>query len=318
MIACPLLRASFRVALLASLFIAGAAAGPMAATGQAVAASEIKLIVNKEPVTTFQIKQRAAFLKLRHVKGDPAAMATEELIDEALKKQEVRRRGITISDAAVDQSFERFASENKITTAQLGQVLAQAGFSDKAFKAYIKIQMGWGQAVQASMRSADNRLSEADVVQRMLSQGGDKPSTTEYTLQQVIFVIPEAKRAALKDERLREANALRGRFRTCPENYEFAKGLRDVTIRELGRVAQPALPDRWKDAFATPPKGGTTAAKETERGIEYLAICDTRTISDDKVAAMVFQTQDLEKLGKVEPDAKLLKQLRDKASIVRR
>lgn len=302
--------ASIRSAIVAGLL--------MLAAEPASAASEIKVIVNKDPVTSFQIRQRAAFLKLRNVKGDPSSMATEELIDEALKKQEVRRRGIAVLDAAVEQAFQKFASDNKLTTAQLAQVLSRAGFSEKAFKDYIKVQMGWGQAVQASMRSTGGRLTEQEVVQRMLAQGGAKPSTTEYTLQQVIFVLPEAKRAALKNQRMKDANALRGRFRTCPESYEFAKGLRDVTIRELGRVAQPALPDRWKEEISKLDTGGTTAAKETERGIEYIAVCSTRTISDDNVAAMVFQTQDLEKSGKVGPDAKLLKQLRDKAAIVKR
>jgi peptidyl-prolyl cis-trans isomerase SurA len=288
------------------------------ATEPAMAASEIKIIVNKEPVTTFAIRQRAAFLKLRRVKGDLTQAATEELIDEALKKQETRRRGISVPDAAVEQSFQKFAADNKLTQAQLGQIFGQVGFSEKAFKEYIRVQMGWGQAVQSSVTGGGGRVTEQEAVQRMLAQGGTKPSTTEYTLQQVIFVIPEAKRGAMKAERLREANAMRARFTSCPASYEFAKGLRDVTVRELGRVPQPALPERWKDGIVKAGSSGTTPAQETERGVEYIAVCSARTVSDDKIAAMVFQTQDLEKLGKSEPDAKLLKELRDKATIIKR
>lgn len=294
-------------------------AGLAVVSAPAEAASEISVIVNKEPITTFAVKQRAAFLTLRRVKGNTTAAATEELIDEALKQQEIRRRGINIPDAAVEQAFQKFAADNKLTTAQLGQIFGKVGFSEKAFKAYIRVQMGWGQAVQASMRSGSGtKLSEEDVVQRMLAEGGNKPSTTEYTLQQVIFVIPEAKRAALKTQRMKEANGMRGRFQTCAGNYEFAKGLRDVTVRELGRVPQPALPDRWKEAITKIKSTGATPPQETERGIEYIVVCESRNVSDDRVAAMVFQTQDMEKLGKSEPDAKLLKELREKASIIRR
>ncbi|BDA84046.1 molecular chaperone SurA [Aureimonas sp. SA4125] len=288
------------------------------ATGPALAASEIKVIVNKEPVTTFAIRQRAAFLKLRRVKGDLTKAATEELIDEALKKQETRRRNITIPDQAVEQSFQKFAADNKLTGAQLSQIFGQVGFSEKAFKEYIRVQMGWGQAVQSSVRGGDGRVTEQDAVQRMLAQGGTKPSTTEYTLQQVIFVIPEAKRGAMKADRMREAAAMRSRFRSCQENYEFAKGLRDVTVRELGRVPLLALPERWKDGIVKAGNSGTTPPQETERGVEYIVVCGSRTISDDKTAAMVFQSQDLEKIGKSEPDAKLLKELRDKATIIKR
>jgi peptidyl-prolyl cis-trans isomerase SurA len=308
-----------RRALLALTLTVGVVAG--LATEPASAASEIKVIVNKEPVTTFAIRQRAAFLKLRRVKGDLTKAATDELIDEALKKQETRRRNINVPDSAVEQSFQKFAADNKLTAAQLNQIFGQVGFSEKAFKEYIRVQMGWGQAVQSNVRSgggSGGRVTEQEAVQRMLAQGGTKPSTTEYTLQQVIFVIPEAKRGAMKADRLREANAMRARFASCPANYEFAKGLRDVTVRELGRVPQPALPDRWKDGIIKAGTSGTTPAQETERGVEYIAVCSARTVSDDKIAAMVFQTQDLEKLGSSEPDAKLLKELRDKASIIRR
>ncbi|WP_152045570.1 SurA N-terminal domain-containing protein [Aureimonas psammosilenae] len=295
------------------------AATTAAATVPSMAASEIAIIVNKEPVTTFAIQQRIPFVKLRRMKGDPRQVATDELIDEALKKQETKRLGIRIPDEAVEQAFAKFATDNKLTNEQLGMVLSQAGFSAKAFKDYIRVQMGWGQAVQASMRSDTKRLSEQDVVQRMLSAGGNKPSTTEYLLQQVIFVIPPAKQAALKDTRMKEANGMRNRFTGCPNNYEIAKGLRDVTVRELGRVSQPELPSAWKESVSRISNTGTTPPLATEKGVEFIAVCSSRSVSDDKVAAMVFQTEEMENSRKAGgPDAKLLEKLKSKAAIIKR
>lgn len=307
-----------RAALALVLLGSTAVTAPLLAT-PAQAASEISVVVNRQPITTFQIRQRAAFLKLRRVGGNTTQKATDELIDEELKKQEIRRRGINVPDTAVDEAYGRFAAENKMNEQQLAQVLSSAGFSAEAFKDYIRVQMGWGQAVQAHMRSAD-RMSEQDVVQRMLAQGGQKPSTTEYTLQQVIFVIPEGQRGALLAQRKREADGMRGRFQSCDATYTFAKGLRDVTVRDLGRVAQPELPPRWKDDIMRAGNGKTTPVQETERGVEYIAVCGSRSISDDKVAAMVFQSNDMEKLGQEAggPDAAFLKKLRDEAQISRR
>lgn len=285
----------------------------------AQAASEVAVVVNRQPITTFQIRQRTAFLKLRREGGNLKSKATEELIDEALKTQEMSRRGINVPDQAVEAAFAKFAADNKLSQAQLTQVLSQAGFSARAFKDYIRVQMGWGQAVQASMRSND-RLSEQDVVQRMLAQGGQKPTTTEYTLQQVIFVIPSGERGKLMSQRKREAQGMRSRFQSCPQTYETAKALRDVTVRELGRVAQPQLPPQWKQDIENTSVGRTTPVKETERGVEFIAVCDSRKVSDDVAAAMVFQSRDLEKLGKEGsgPDKKLLKELREKAQIIRK
>ncbi|MEX6505540.1 SurA N-terminal domain-containing protein [Jiella sp. M17.18] len=311
-----------RVAFLA-LMAGSFAVGSAITAVPAVAASSISIVVNKQPITSYEIRLRTAFLRLRHEGGNLTQKATDELIDEALKKQEIRRRGIDIPQSAIDQAYANFAKQNHLTEAQLGQVLARAGFSSEAFKDYIKVQMGWGQAVQSHVRSKD-KLSDQDVVQRMLAQGGKKPSTTQYTLQQVIFVVPPKDRsAATLDRRKREANAMRTRFRSCSQSYDIAKGLTDVTVRDLGRVAQPELPPLWKDSVSQLSAGQTTPPQTTDRGIEFIAVCDSKTISDDTVAAMVFESRDLKKLGEKAqkgdgPDAAWLKELRDKATIVRK
>ena len=110
--------------------------------------------------------------------------------------------------------------------------------------------MGWGQALGALR--AEGGLSEQDVAQRMLQQGGAKPSATEYLLQQVIFVVPASERAATLGKRKREADAMRARFTSCETTRQFAKGLVDVTVRDLGRVLAPQLPPEWADRSRTP------------------------------------------------------------------
>ena len=308
---------AFLAGLVSTALVGGIALtiGPTAAE----AASEVSVVVNRQPITTYQIRQRAAFMKLRRESGNITQKATDELVTEALKRQEIARRGINIPDEAVEQAFGKFASDNKLTTDQLGKVLGQAGFSAQGFKEYIRVQMGWGQAVQSRLRSKD-KLSEQDVVQRMLAQGGKKPTTTEYTLQQVIFVIPSGKQAAMQGQRTAEANGFRARFQSCDKTYDQAKQLRDVTVRDLGRVSQPELPPQWKDDVSAISGGGrTTPVKATERGVEFIAVCNTRAISDDIAAAMVFQSRDLEKLGQEkEPDAGYVKELRDRARIAKR
>lgn len=301
------------------LALSSALALPLAVGGfqsVAQAASEVRVVVNRQPITSYQIQQRTAFMKLRNAPGGASA-ATDELIDEAVKSQEIRRRGIQIPDEAVNEAFARFARDNRMSEGQLSEVLSRAGFSQRGFKDYIRVQMGWGQAVQANVRQRE-RLSEQDVVQRMLQQGGEKPSTTEYTLQQVILVVPEAQRGSGMSRRMTEANSMRQRFTSCPATFETARALRDVTVRDLGRIAQPELPPRWKTEIENTRRGGTTKAMQTERGVEYIAVCDTRTVSDDQTAAMVFQERDMAALGQSEPDRELLKTLRDRATIVRR
>ncbi|SDA65571.1 peptidylprolyl isomerase [Mesorhizobium qingshengii] len=279
-------------------------------------ASEIKYVVNNIPVTTGDIAHRAAFLKLQRKKGD----AAQEMIDQTLRMAEARRLGIRISDAQVEAAYQRFASSNKMQLSQLDGVMEKSGVSKDHFKEFIRAQMAWNQALSARYRSGDGTgaVSEQDLVKKMLEKGGSKPSATEYMLQQVIFVVPAAERSATLAKRKREADAMRARFNGCNTTREFAKGLIDVTVRDLGRVLAPQLPPDWAEQIKATKVGGATVTRETERGVEFIGICSSREVSDDKVAQMVFQSEGSGDKNADELSKKYVDELKAKARIVKR
>lgn len=279
-------------------------------------ASTIKYVVNDVPVTTGDIEHRAAFLRLQRKKGD----AAQEMIDQTLRTAEAKRLGIRITDAQVDAAYQRFASNNKMPLAQLDAVMEKSGVTRGHFKEFIRAQMAWSQALSARYRSGDGGggLSEQDVVKRMLEKGGSKPSAMEYMLQQVIFVVPAAERKATLAKRKRDAEAMRARFNGCNTTREFAKGLIDVTVRDLGRYLAPQLPPEWADQIKATKVGGATAVRETDRGVEFIGICSSREVSDDKVAQMVFQNEGSNDKAAEELSQKYMDELKAKARIVKR
>ena len=122
-----------------------------------------------------------------------------------------------------------------MTVKQLDGIMDQSGVTKAHFKEFIRSQMGWNQAAGGAQPARERRrTSEQDVVQRMLKKGGAKPTATEYMLQQVIFVVPAGERGSI-GKRKQEAEAMRARFAGCERTREFAKGLIDVTVRDLGR-----------------------------------------------------------------------------------
>ncbi|MER9234800.1 peptidylprolyl isomerase [Mesorhizobium sp. M0622] len=301
------------------LFSAGFAllvAVSITAVTRPVFATEIKYVVNNIPITTGDIQHRAAFLRLQHRKGD----AGQEMIDQTLRIAEARRLGIRISDAQVDAAYQRFATSNKMQLKQLDGAMAQSGVSKEHFKEFIRAQMAWNQALTARYRSGDGggAMSEQDLVKRMLEHGGSKPSATEYMLQQVIFVVPAAERSATLSKRKREADAMRARFNGCNTTREFAKGLMDVTVRDLGRVLAPQLPADWAEQIKATKVGGATTTRETDRGVEFIGICSSREVSDDKAAQMVFQSEGSSDKNADEISKKYVEELRKKARIIER
>lgn len=282
----------------------------------AFAASEVVAVVNKTPITSSDVSKRVAFLKLQRRTGNLQKMAREELVNEALKREEIARLRMSVSTEDVDRSFERFSASNKLSTAQMSSILTQAGVGVDHFKSYIAIQMSWPRLVNA--RYGAGKMSSEELVKRMM-ENKEKPVTTEYFLQQVIFVVPESKRNAVLGKRKAEAEKSRSRFPGCDQSKEFAKTMLDVSVRNLGRVMKPELPEEWKPLIEKASANGTTGTRVTERGVEFLAICNQRQVSDDTAAEVVFRAEDLgkaKKNGEDPNDAKYLEELRKKAQIV--
>jgi peptidyl-prolyl cis-trans isomerase SurA len=287
------------------------------------AASEIKIVVNGAPITDYDISRRAAFLKLQRKKGNLTQEARDELTDEALKRQELKRLNMMVSDTDVNDAFARFATNNKMTQDQLTGVLDKAGVTPGHFKEYIRIQMSWGRALSTRNRAqGGNKISEQEAVQRMLKDGGKKPVSTEYQLQQVIFVVPANNRGILPKRRS-EASAMRARFSGCNTTRDIAKGTLDVTVRDLGKFIEQELPPEWTKQVTSTPVGQATAIQDTDKGVEFLGVCATRQVSDDRVARMVFSQEDAAASADGKQDAtaqavdkKYLDELRKKATIV--
>ncbi|MBP1882776.1 peptidyl-prolyl cis-trans isomerase SurA [Ensifer mexicanus] len=301
--------------VMSALVLAGTLNVAVCATAQA--ASGVKVIVNNVVITSGDIAKRVAFLRLQR-QGGGAEEAKRQLIDEVLKRSEIARVQQSVSTQDVDGAFARFAAGNKMSPEQLGKILDQAGVGVDHFKQFIAVQMSWPRVVNFRYGNA-NRLTGGDLVKRMMEGGGNKPVTTEYFLQQVIFVIPASKRGAITAKRQAEANASRSQFPGCETSKVFAANYRDVSIRSLGRVLAQQLPEDWKPLVEKAGDGMTTGTRVTEKGVEYLAICKKRQVNDDTAAEIVFRAEDLgkKKAGGEDPNSeKYLEELREKAQII--
>ena len=297
-------------------FLVAATAVSFTAMTPPAFASTIKYVVNDIPITTTDVQHRAAFLRLQRKKGD----AGNEMIEQTLRLDEAKRLGIRISDAQVNEAYARFASSNKMQLKQLDGIMTQSGVTKGHFKEFIRAQMAWNQALSARYRAEQGGggTSEQQMVRRMLEKGGSKPSATEYMLQQIIFVVPPAERKSSIAKRKREAEAMRDRFNGCENSRQFAKGLLDVTVRDLGRVLAPQLPPEWADQIKKTKVGGATGVRETEKGVEFIGICSAREVSDDKVAQLMLNAEDKGDEVTEALNTKYMGELKAKARIVKR
>ncbi len=282
--------------------------------------TNIKVLVNRLPITNYDIKRRAAFMRLRRIGGNRTKKATEELIEERIKLTEAAKLNSIANEKMVNRAFADFAKRNRLSPKQMGSVLGRSGVPVSHFKDFLKVQISWQRVVSRKMRGKSRDVSQSDALFELRKSGSEKPQVREYKLQQVIFVVPSAKRKKLLRARLAEAKSFAQRFTECKNTINEVKKLRDVAVKDLGRVMEPELPPAWKDAVIKTPVGKTTKIQDTKRGAEFIAVCSVRDTSDDRAAQIASQSKEFDSLnskgGKVSNE--LLAELRRKATIVYR
>lgn len=279
----------------------------------------IKVLVNRTPVTNIDVQRRAKFLSLRRVSGNRNQIAEREMIEQALKLEEARRVNRVATQEQIDAAFANFAKQNRTTPAVLSRELGKLGVGAPHFKEFIKTQISWNRTIQGKFQAETSRVSEREAIQQLRESGNAKPKVSEYTFKQVVFVVPKNKRSnATLAARTREANAFRQTVSGCENLLPAIKALKDVSILDRRHIMEPELPANWKDAIANAGVGGTTPVQQTEKGVEFMTVCSSRVVDDDRAAQVSQQATDFSTFGEQSSEFsdKYLKELRDKAKIV--
>lgn len=278
-----------RTALLAlALALPAAAVLPLdhGFTSNARAQTSITVIVNDEAITSYDVAQRARLLQLttRRSAGASRKAAVEELIDQKLKLQEASRLGISISDAQVNEAFASIAQRTKMSPSQLSNALSRSGVKPDSLKERIRSEMAWGEVARARFRQSIN-VSEPEIIAALAKEGVDKDQkTTELTLQQLIFVVPQKSSSGFKAKRQREANDLRQRFSSCEDGLKLANEYSEVVVKSLGIRLLPELPPNIQSVLEGVDEGQLSKPIATGNGYEAFAVCKKRTVESDAAA----------------------------------
>lgn len=313
---------NMRGALLAATIAAVVSLSPagFAVIAPVQAASTIKVVVNDQAITTMDVQARARLLQLAmHLPAGAAAKAAQdELIDEQLRLQEGARRGVVVSEDAVVAALTSIASRSKMTLPQFERALSSGGVPIKTFKDRIRAQMVWGRIVRAKIQQ-DIKTESADLIQQMRNRekNADAVTANDYMLQRVVFAVQRSASPAVVNRRKAEAEALRGKFRSCSEGLALAKGLREVAVVNVGRKLASEVPPALKAELEKTAEGRLTSPERSDLGFEMYAICSKIAVTGESAVAAGLDAEALDKRGE-EASKKLTQELRQKANIIYR
>ena len=283
-------------------------------TGAQAQRAQIAAVVNDQIITELDVQRRLHLLQAQtHGKATPRKEAIDELVDERLKLSEARKLKVTVSDAEVDGVFKAMAERSKAPLAQFSEMLNRANIGADHLKTRIRAELGWRKVLQQKLRGRIN-FRDSDIA-AALGKSRDEPgTTTEYTLQQVIFVTPQSAGEAYKAQRKREAEALRTRFNGCAQDLPKLKGLRDVVVRDVGRKRGSDLGKELQESLDATAVGRLTKPNPTSTGVELVAVCGKRTVKDEKVGSREAREEVMEREYQVAAK-KVLAELRQNATI---
>ena len=244
----------------------------------------IKILVNDDPISDYDIDQRMRFLAITTQREPNAALkkeAMDMLIDERLQLQEARKAGVTTDEADVTKILEGMAQKNNLSVDGLAEALGHAGVNIKTLKDRIRSQIAWQETVQRKFRR-DVQISDSDIDKEVSSAGGET-AATENTLQlrQVRFDIPAGADQRTIAARLAAAEELRARFGSCAELTKSVNGASVKTLEDQkpASLAQPArlLVMNAKVGQMTPPT-------ITQAAVELYAVCGKQSAKGDEQA----------------------------------
>lgn len=297
-------------------------AASSAATQEKLSLKPVRVvgIVNANVITNLDLDKRIAFLKVQHREGDLRKIALQELIDEMLEKLEMARQSISVPEDQVVSAYSSFATRNHTDLIHLGNMLESSGVTIEHFKDFLRTQMGWNATVASRYRAEHNgvMLAQQNVMEKIRNAKAAKPTSIEYHLKQVIFVAPHKNQAGYIPSRKRDALAFRARFHGCDNIMQQANAFRDVIVRDLGYVLAPQLPEQWEAHIKGLRAGYVTPPAVSSAGVEAIAVCSARRVSDDRVAQLIYSKKYYSTRAPKEAEAlakKYLQELRKAARI---
>lgn len=248
-------------------------------------AQQILVMVQGEPITSFDVSQRIKLAQLTERKSLSSKQALNDLVDERLKIFTAGRYGITIDDAELNKMFANMASRSGRTADQLAQALGQSGIDARLLKEKMRADYVWNNYVRGRFSSATT-VRDSDIFAALSAKGADVQQaqrTTEFSIRQIVLVVSRTAPAAYRSQRLAEANALRQSFSDCETGIEAARKLRETVVRDPVIRTSTDMSAALLKIMNDTPIGRMTAPEVTQTGIEMVAVCGRKEVVGEGV-----------------------------------
>ncbi len=294
----------------------------------------IVAVVNGEPITLYELKQRAKPFLNKYLKNikDPKERKEKEqeilnqilpqMIDEVLVDQEVKRRKLKVTDQEIKSAISQILKRNHLTLEQFKKILINSGSSFEQYKKELAKELLRLQLIQSEVKSkiviTDEQIDKyIKSHPNILAKIANKP---QYVLQYICFTPlnpkdPTSVRLAKQKAEQALLDLKKGvSFSEILKKYHSRDCKEDGGI--LGTFTLDEMASSIKKAVKKLKAGGITPVIRTPLGWEIFKV---KAIINTKDQALLVEKEKIRQLlYKKEVDKRFkrwLEELREKSSI---
>lgn len=248
----------------------------------------IVALVNSEPVTNSEVRQRLLRVEQQLTqqraamppRDELARQVLEQLIAERVQIQHASDIGLRVDDAAVAQAEQAVAAQNQLTLEAFRRRAAAEGVDLNRFRSELRSQLLL-QRVREREVEARVQVSEADIDDFIREQKSTvDPDALALNLAHVLILVPEGASQA-------QVQALQERAQTVAERAragadfaelarEFSQAPEGARGGEFGLRPASRLPDLFVEATRQLPSGGVAGPLRSPAGFHVLKVLEKR------------------------------------------
>ena len=275
------------------IFCAAVALIPASALAQPVPTADgrtqvegIAAIVNDEPISFSDVRQRATLLMMglgqqpsEELQRQMLSQALEQLIDERLQIQEATEFEVEIDEEEIAAAIGDMAAQSNLTRDDLFGQLASVGINPSSLEEQMRAEIGWrrimGGLYGSRIRISPNQID--DQIARLKRSA----SETQYQVSEIFLYTADA---AEKEQAKAAAESLLSQLRQgAPFQLaaqRFSSAPTAATGGDMGWITTDTLDAPLRDALEALPGPGITEPIEVDNGIYLLAVRSKREPAD--------------------------------------
>jgi peptidyl-prolyl cis-trans isomerase SurA len=259
---------------------------PTAATQST--ADFIVALVNSEPVTNIEVRQRLLRVE-QQIAQEGTAMpprdvlvreVLEQIINERAQMQQATELGVTVDEAAVTEAEQAIAAQNQLSPEALRRRLAADGLDINRFRNDLRNQILL-QRVRERQVDSRVRVTDADIDDFIREQQGSNDlANVELNLAHVLVSVPEGATPERVQELQVRAQGVADRARAGADFAQLARDFSEAPERTNGGLfgMRPAsrLPTLFVDATRALNAGGVAGPLRSPAGFHVLKVIEKR------------------------------------------